>query len=626
MIIVGAGCVGGAVARALSRYALRVLVLEAADDVSQGATKGNSGIVHAGYDDTPGSKRAHYCWRGNQMFPQLDRELRFGFQRNGSLVLAFDAEEMKHLHELKERGEANGVQRLRVLGRDEVVRMEPYVNPDVMGALHSPDAGNVIPYEYAIALCENAADNGVDFRVRREVSAIQADGAQGFTVHARHWEPRAYVRHMEAPQVVSGAPVAAPVSTVKRDALLASGALGAAGAGLALAGDSLPLGVALLGSALLVCAWALFGVPQPAPPRPSAPRTAFDIPPVNRSASPLVSVAQMATGGSGSSAVNDGTTVSMEKYRARFVVNCAGCGADRVAAMVGDHSFTIKPRVGDYLLMHRNQGHLTHATLFPCPGPLGKGVLVQTTLWGNLILGPTARDADNPEHQWTPQQITDFIVSRCKRLVPSLDATEVIHSFAGARAKSTRGDWIVEPSTANAHFFNVAGIDSPGLAGSPAIAEDVVRMLADAGLALQPNPTYSPQRAPTIVPKAGWKGLKAGPPGSVPDPTAAVVCKCEKVTEAEVVTALHRSLPVDSTQAIRKRTRAGMGHCQGDPDNYNCECRVADLISRETGLAPELVGRRPWPATSLLPSRFHRKEAAAAAKGAEDAQAKAAKL
>ncbi len=123
VVIVGAGCIGGAVARELSRYALKTLVVEAADDVSQvrphvcalstpyddslcttqGATKGNSGIVHAGYDDAPGSQRARYCWPGNQMFPQLDRELRFGYQKNGSLVLAFTADELKHLHDLKLR-------------------------------------------------------------------------------------------------------------------------------------------------------------------------------------------------------------------------------------------------------------------------------------------------------------------------------------------------------------------------------------------------------------------------------------------------------------------------------------------------------------------------------------------
>lgn len=233
------------------------------------------------------------------------------------------------------------------------------------------------------------------------------------------------------------------------------------------------------------------------------------------------------------------------------------------------------------------------------------GVLVQTTLWGNLILGPTARDVHLPEvMRQTPQEIMSYILTKCRELVPAFDASEVFHSFCGSRAKNTRGDWIIEPSQVDPHFIHAAGIDSPGLAGSPAIAVEVVSLLGQAGLKMVPDPSFNPNRAPIIRPKNGWKGIRAGPVGKVTDPEQNVVCKCEKVTEAEVVEALQRSLPVDSTQAIRKRTRAGMGHCQGDKENYNCECRVAEIIARETGLPIDAVGRRPWPATSVLPQRW----------------------
>ena len=166
VVIIGAGCIGGAIARELSRYTASVLIVEAADDVTQGATKGNSGIVHAGFDDTPGSTRARFCWPGNQMFPKLDEELHFGYQKNGSLVLARGAEEEKVLQELLERGHKNGVKRLQILNRDDVLAIEPFVNAEVTAALYAPDAGNLIPYEYAIALAENAVDNGVELRIR----------------------------------------------------------------------------------------------------------------------------------------------------------------------------------------------------------------------------------------------------------------------------------------------------------------------------------------------------------------------------------------------------------------------------------------------------------------------------
>lgn len=146
ILIVGAGCIGAAIARELSKYALDILWVEAADDVSQGATKGNSGIVHAGYDDTPGGLHAKFCWPGNQMFAQLDKELRFGYQLNGSLVVAFNDEDIKHLGELKKRGETNGVQNLRIVDQKELRKMEPYINQEAVAALYSPDAGNVIPY------------------------------------------------------------------------------------------------------------------------------------------------------------------------------------------------------------------------------------------------------------------------------------------------------------------------------------------------------------------------------------------------------------------------------------------------------------------------------------------------
>lgn len=265
------------------------------------------------------------------------------------------------------------------------------------------------------------------------------------------------------------------------------------------------------------------------------------------------------------------------------------------------------------MLVGWKQGHLAKHTLFPCPDPvLGKGVLVQTTLWGNLILGPTARDMHQPEKRdLSPESVQEYILSKCKRLVPSFDPKETIHAFCGARAKSDRGDWIIEHSKTEKRMIHVAGIDSPGLAGAPSIALEVVKLLQRAGLKTISDPSFNPNRAPIITPKSGMRGLKMGPVGKFDgdgdDETRMaqnVVCKCEKVTELEVVRAMRRSLPIDSSQGIRKRTRAGMGHCQGDPDNYGCEARVRAIIARENGVSVSQVGARPWPATSTLSERW----------------------
>uniref|UniRef100_A0A6S8B8R7 FAD dependent oxidoreductase domain-containing protein n=1 Tax=Aplanochytrium stocchinoi TaxID=215587 RepID=A0A6S8B8R7_9STRA len=577
VVVIGAGCIGGAIARELSKTTASVLLLEGADDVTQGATKGNSGIVHAGYDDKPGSVRAKFCWPGNQMFPQLDAELHFGFEKCGSLVVARGKDDEKILNELMERGRENGVKNLRIVQRTELREMEPFINEDATCALFSPDAGNIIPYEYAIALCENAVDNGVELRIRRVVKKITKDPDGIFTIEVGHWEP--------TEELLTG------MSKWKKYLPYLLGILFVANSFHFYEYGQTMLGT-LMNVLITLGLTSLF-----------ASKSGKDIKPSRFTPSKGTDL--------------DGFT-EIEKIRTRYIVNSAGCQSDYIAEMLGDKSFKIKPRMGEYILLHKNQGHKTRHILFPAPHPfLGKGVLVQKTLWGNLILGPTARDTlqknkktgeyeINPKVRDEPNDnILSFILGKCKNLVPDLDAAEVIHTFSGARAKNTREDWIIEPCPTEKNVIYAAGIDSPGIAGSPAIAVEVCRLLKQAGAPIsEMDPAFNPNRAPIVVPKDGWRGIKAGPVGKYTNPKENVICKCEKVTEAEVIEACRRSLPIDSTQAIRKRTRAGMGHCQGDPDNYGCEARVVEIIARERRMNPKDVGTRPWPASSMLSERF----------------------
>mmetsp|Transcript_23241 Transcript_23241/g.47307 ORF Transcript_23241/g.47307 Transcript_23241/m.47307 type:complete len:723 (-) Transcript_23241:86-2254(-) len=631
VVICGAGCIGSAIARELSKYSLKTLLLEAADDVSQGATKGNSGIVHAGYDDKPGTNRAKFCWKGNQMFTQLDRELRFGYQLNGSLVVATNQDELKILDDLMKRGETNGVKNLRIVQKEELFKMEPALNPNAIAALQAPDAGNVIPYEYAIALAENAVDNGVELRIRREVTDISKKG-EIFQLDVRHWEPKEYVEAREKKgKSADGSEPLDGSDNMNLGRLLSRTSIAISSGFVMMKGmimmldesvsESVRMQSCMATLAVFVASALLLFGSSPMFGNKATRRKPTSLtelvekcsPPVGSGMDGKVEVTDMFTGGSGSWNAVHGVTVGRETVKCRYFINCAGGASDKVARMIGDDSFYIKPRLGDYLLLNRNQGHLTRHTIFPCPDPvLGKGVLVQTTLWGNLILGPTARDTNNDEaRDMSPASIQEYILSKCKKLCPYFDPKETFHAFCGARSKSSRGDWIIEPSQKDGNFIHVAGIDSPGLAGSPAIALEVVKLLADAGLQMPKNNSFNPNRAPIITPKAGMKGLKMGPVGKndsdgIDEEKMAsnVICKCEKVTELEVVRALHRSLPIDSTQAIRKRTRAGMGHCQAEPDNYNCECRVTAIIARENNVSVDEVGIRPWPATSTLSQRW----------------------
>jgi glycerol-3-phosphate dehydrogenase len=580
--IIGAGCIGACVARELAKTGCSVIVLEAADDVSQGATKGNSGIVHAGFDDKPGSVRARFCNKGCLMFPALDEELHFGFQRNGSLVVAMGPEDEKILEKLLKQGETNGVRNLRIIRQQELRQLEPEINPKATAALLAEDAGTLVPYEFCIAVMENAIDNGVELRLQREVTGIERAGDGSFVIQATHWETIP-PKHMSIWKIIAAS------------AAVVIGAV----AGFFLATEK-GLTPAQLGTLAFVVAAASFCFGSFVLPKQAYPKEKL----------------HKFTPSKGTTLIG---TAEIETIKASYIVNCAGTKSDQVAKLLGDSSFIINERLGDYVLLHKKEGRRVGRTLFPCPGPMGKGVLVQNTLWGNLILGPTARDTlrkdpvtgeyvvNEATRDETPESIITSILAKCRELVPSFDAKEVIHTFTGGRAKSSRGDWIVEQVPNCTRAVHAAGIDSPGLAGSPAIAQEVVRLLGVAGAPVKgKNPSFNPLRAPIVIPKKGFKDcfgvlLRMGP---ATDPAVNVVCKCEKVTEAEIIEACRRSIPIYSTQAIRKRTRAGMGHCQGDPKNYDCEARVAAIIAREQGVPVETISRRPWPASSLLPRRF----------------------
>jgi hypothetical protein len=192
VIIIGAGVVGCALARELSKYQLRVLLLDKDDDVAQGASKANSGIIHGGYNSRHGTLKAKLGLRGNRLFPKLNKELNFGIRDTGSLVLAFNDEERAILDKEKKNGELNGVHNLRIVERDELLTMEPHLNPRVVAALYCPEAYVVSPYEVTIAFAESAVMNGVDLRLRHEVFDVQKldDGLFRVTTRIRKFEGR----------------------------------------------------------------------------------------------------------------------------------------------------------------------------------------------------------------------------------------------------------------------------------------------------------------------------------------------------------------------------------------------------------------------------------------------------
>lgn len=173
IIVIGAGVVGCSIARELSKYNLDVLVVEKNSDVSEGISKGNSGIVHAGYNEKIGTLKAKLNIEGNKSFDDLSRDLQFPFKRNGAFILAFKDEEMKTLESLKENGEKLGVEGLEILTREEALNIEPNLNKEIVGVLNVKTSGIVSPYEMTIALAENAAENGVEFKLNSKITNIE---------------------------------------------------------------------------------------------------------------------------------------------------------------------------------------------------------------------------------------------------------------------------------------------------------------------------------------------------------------------------------------------------------------------------------------------------------------------
>lgn len=451
VVIIGAGVTGSAIARELSRYQYKTIVLDKNSDVCEGTSKANSGIVHAGFDNEPGSVMAKMNVRGNAMMEQLSKDLDFSFKRNGSLVLCFDEKDMDKLEHLLEKGKKNGVPGIRIISKEEVKKMEPNVTDDMVAALYAPSGGIVCPFGLTIAMAENACENGVEFQLNTEVVHITAkDG--GYVLET-----------------------------------------------------------------------------------------------------------------------------SKGTFESRIVINAAGVYADKFHNMVSDEKITIIPRKGEYCLMDKKVGDYVSSTIFQLPTIYGKGVLITPTVHGNLLTGPTAVDIEDKENTQTTADGLADLLKRVAVSVPAVPTRQIITSFTGLRAHWTEHEFIIKEVDGAPGFIDVAGIESPGLSSSPAIGEYVAELV---------------QGIYPMEKKADFKAERKGIPNVAEasfaerqelikkNPAYAnVVCRCEVVTEGEIMDAIHRPLGATTLDGIKRRTRAGMGRCQSG----FCVPKTVEILARELG-------------------------------------------
>ncbi|MEE0756457.1 NAD(P)/FAD-dependent oxidoreductase [Allofournierella sp.] len=263
---------------------------------------------------------------------------------------------------------------------------------------------------------------------------------------------------------------------------------------------------------------------------------------------------------------------------ARFVLNAAGVDADRVHEMLEPNDWHTLPSRGEYYLLDKSEHDRVSRVIFQCPGPEGKGVLVAPTIHGNLICGPNAEAVEDRLDLGNTAAGMAEVRAKAARSVPGVEWRQNIRNFAGLRANTTRSDFIIEESKAHPGFIDLAGIKSPGLSSAPAIAKMAAEMLAADGLALEPDPDFVDKREHIV-----FKNLSAEEKNELirKDPRyGRVVCRCETVTEGEIVAALHSPIPPRSINGVKRRCNAGMGRCQGG----FCGPRVQEIIARELGI------------------------------------------
>lgn len=261
---------------------------------------------------------------------------------------------------------------------------------------------------------------------------------------------------------------------------------------------------------------------------------------------------------------------------AKVVVNAAGLYAGEIHNMVSEEAMTIIPRRGDYFLLdHAASGHV-HSTIFQLPGKYGKGVLVAPTVHGNIIVGPTAIDIEDREATATTQGGLDEVRAKCSLAVKNLPLRQTITSFAGLRAHEVRHEFFI--GEIRPGFVDCAGIESPGLSSSPAIGK-MVAGIVQGILGLDKDPAFTPTRKgilnpATLSPEAHAALIRQNPAYGT------VICRCETVTEGEILDAIHRVPGARSLDGVKRRTRAGMGRCQGG----FCSPRVMEILARELGV------------------------------------------
>lgn len=452
VIIIGAGISGATIARELSKYKLKVIILEKEFDVATEATMANSAIVHSGHDPEPGTLKAKFNLLGNKMYKKMSDELDIPLMECGGMVLAVSQDEHTLLEELYQRAITNGLNELEVqmLNREEILKLEPNISDLVISGLNLPTTAITFPWEAAIANIENAMDNGVELALENKVISISKN----------------------------------KIFKIK----------------------------------------------------------------TNKSI-----------------------------YEGKIVINATGIYGTDVANLVSNPHFKTMARRGEYYVLDKDV-KVVNRVLYPTPSEIGKGVIISPQYHGNTLLGPTSEFVEFSDISKTTASGLEYIKTNSQKLIKNLPFEKIIRSFAGGRASSSTGDFVIEESNVSG-FINVCGIESPGLTAAPAVAVFVVEELVSKRINLVKNDKFNPFRR-KVIRTFELSNSELNTLYKKDTKYAKMVCRCEKVTEGEIIDSINRNCGAASVVGVKNRSRAGSGRCQGG----FCQSEVISILSRELNI------------------------------------------
>lgn len=456
--VIGAGVVGCAIARELSRYRLRCALVESEADVGTGTSKASTAIWHTGFDAKPGTLEARLLTRGYHLLNSFIPEAGIAHERSGAVLVAWNEEQFQALPALLAKAHENGVTDVHRLTAEQVYQREPHLNPGAMGGLMVPGESILCTFGLPLAFATQAVSNGVVLKLNFPVQNIQTiDGG---------------IRQLSGP------------------------------------GGSLTAG---------------------------------------------------------------------------YVINAAGLYSDEIDRLFGYQRFTVTPRRGELIVFDKLSRRLVNHVLLPIPTGKTKGVLVSPTVYGNIMLGPTAEDLPDKNEKGTSNEGLEFLRKKGEAIITSLMKEEVTAMYAGLRAATEHSDYQIYPD-AEKRYVCVGGIRSTGVSASMGIAEYVLELLQQMGVVLQPKPEFKPVRLPPIG-EAQVRPFQSETAIAANPDYGKIVCHCERVSLGEIQDALNASIPAVTLDGLRRRTRCLQGRCQG----FHCHADVGRLLAQKLGKKPSQV-------------------------------------